>query len=123
MLGGAAGRPRSAVLESPESRPKEPTRQGGPREDSQPVQREWRLGYVLDRRHWGHGYMAEAAHALVAVGFGHLALRRIWATCDIDNHASARVLEKVGLRRDGLLRQNVRRKGEWRDSYLSRLGQ
>ncbi len=76
------------------------------------------LGYVLDRRHWGHGYMTEAARALVAFGFERLALHRIWATCDVDNHASARVLEKLGMRREGHLRQNLRRRGEWRDSYL-----
>ena len=76
------------------------------------------LGYVLDRRHWGHGYTTEATRALVAFGFGHLALHRIWATCDVDNHASARVLEKLGMRREGRPRQSVRRRGEWRDSYL-----
>jgi RimJ/RimL family protein N-acetyltransferase len=48
----------------------------------------------------------------------HLALHRIWATYDVDNHASARVLEKLGMRREGHLRQSTRRKGEWRDSYL-----
>jgi ribosomal-protein-alanine N-acetyltransferase len=76
------------------------------------------LGYVLDRRHWGHGYATEAIRALVDFGFGRLALHRIWATCDVDNHASARVLDKLGMRREGHLRQSVRRKGEWRDSYL-----
>jgi RimJ/RimL family protein N-acetyltransferase len=76
------------------------------------------VGYVLDRSHWGHGYMTEAAHALVAFGFGRLALHRIWATCDVDNHASVRVLEKLGMQREGHLRQITRRHGEWRDSYL-----
>lgn len=76
------------------------------------------LGYVLDRRHWGHGYATEAMRALVDFGFGPLALHRIWATCDVDNLASARVLEKLGMRREGHLRQNARRRGEWRDSYL-----
>jgi RimJ/RimL family protein N-acetyltransferase len=76
------------------------------------------LGYVLDRPHWGRGYATEATRALVEFGFGRLALHRIWAACDVENRASARVLEKVGMRREGHLRQNVRRKGEWRDSYL-----
>jgi RimJ/RimL family protein N-acetyltransferase len=76
------------------------------------------LGYVLARRAWGQGYATEAIRALVEFGFGRLALHRIWATCDVENRASARVLEKVGMRREGHLRQNVRRKGEWRDSYL-----
>jgi RimJ/RimL family protein N-acetyltransferase len=76
------------------------------------------VGYVLDRQHWGHGYMTEATRALVGFGFGRLALHRIWAACDVDNHASARVLEKLGMRREGHLRQSRRQQGEWRDSYL-----
>jgi RimJ/RimL family protein N-acetyltransferase len=76
------------------------------------------LGYVLARGAWGHGYATEATRALAEFGFDRLALHRIWATCDVDNRASARVLEKLGMRREGHLRQNVRRKGEWRDSYL-----
>ena len=76
------------------------------------------LGYVLARTAWGRGYATEAGGALLEFGFERLALHRIWATCDVENHASARVLEKIGMRREGQLRQNVRRKGEWRDSYL-----
>jgi [ribosomal protein S5]-alanine N-acetyltransferase len=76
------------------------------------------IGYVLARDAWGHGYATEAARALVAFGFQALALHRIWATCDVENRASARVLEKIGMQPEGRLRQNVRRKGEWRDSDL-----
>ena len=76
------------------------------------------LGYVLDRAHWGHGYATEAGRALLAFGFEGLGLHRIWTRCDIRNIASARVLEKLGMRREGLLRHDVRRKGEWHDSYL-----
>ena len=76
------------------------------------------LGYVLGRRHWGRGYATEAVQSLLDFGFRRLELHRIWATCDVDNHASARVLEKVGMRREGRLRQIARRHGEWRDSYL-----
>jgi RimJ/RimL family protein N-acetyltransferase/predicted acetyltransferase len=76
------------------------------------------LGYVLGRLHWGQGYATEAARAVVGFGFESLALHRIWATCDVRNEASARVLEKLGMKREGHLRHDVRRKGEWRDSYL-----
>ena len=76
------------------------------------------VGYVLGRPHWGHGFATEATRALLGFGFGSLALHRIWATCDVRNDASARVLEKIGMRREGHLRHDVRRKGEWRDSYL-----
>jgi ribosomal-protein-alanine N-acetyltransferase len=76
------------------------------------------IGYVLASDAWGHGYATEATRAVLGFGFHSLALHRIWATCDVDNRASARVLERIGKEREGQLRQNVRRKGEWRDSYL-----
>jgi [ribosomal protein S5]-alanine N-acetyltransferase len=83
-----------------------------------PVHESGDIGYVLHRDAWGHGYATEATRALLTFGFERLALHRIWATCDVENRASARVLEKVGMRREGHLRQSVRRRAEWRDAYL-----
>jgi len=48
----------------------------------------------------GLGYATEAARGLVRAGFEQLGVARIFATCDVANRASARVLEKAGLRRD-----------------------
>jgi len=76
------------------------------------------MGYCLHPDHWGEGYATEAARAILRFGLSHLALRRIWATCDPNNKASARVLEKAGMKREGRLRKNVFQKGRWRDSYL-----
>jgi [ribosomal protein S5]-alanine N-acetyltransferase len=76
------------------------------------------FGYVYRRDAWGHGYATEAARALVAFGFTELGLERIQATCDPDNQASARVLQKTGLQLEGRMRHNLRRKGQWRDSLL-----
>jgi RimJ/RimL family protein N-acetyltransferase len=76
------------------------------------------FGYTLHPEAWGQGLATEAARALVAFGFDELNLHRIWATCHVDNCASARVLEKAGLRREGTLRQNRLQRGEWRDSHL-----
>ena len=45
-------------------------------------------------------------------------MHRIYATCDVNNVASARVLEKAGMQREGLLRQDMLLRGRWRDSYL-----
>jgi RimJ/RimL family protein N-acetyltransferase len=45
-------------------------------------------------------------------------LHRIFATCDPENVASARVLEKVGMQREGLMRQQMLVQERWRDSYL-----
>jgi [ribosomal protein S5]-alanine N-acetyltransferase len=57
------------------------------------------FGYVLHRQYWGQGYATEAAQAVVAWISGLPGMSRIWATCDTENLASARVLEKCGLRR------------------------
>lgn len=75
------------------------------------------IGYTLRRDAWGRGYATEAAGALVELGL-RLGLHRIWATCHVDNLRSARVLEKLGMRREGRLRENVLQRGVWRDSYL-----
>jgi len=83
-----------------------------------PVLRTADMGYVLNRGYWGKGYATEAAKALIHFGFSKLKFHRIWATCDVQNKASARVLEKAGMKREGLLRKNVFQKGAWRDSYL-----
>lgn len=76
------------------------------------------LGYVLARKHWGHGYMTEAAEAMIRWGFTRLKLHRIFATCNQRNRRSARVLEKCGMRREAAFKQDNFVKGKWRDSYL-----
>lgn len=63
------------------------------------------LGYVLGRPYWGHGLMTEAARAVVEWGLSRPGIHRVWAVCDVDNAASERVLEKVGMLREGLLRR------------------
>lgn len=65
------------------------------------------IGYVLARRYWGRGFMPEAAGAVVAWAFSQPRVRRVWATCDIDNRASARVLEKLGMRQERVRRKYI----------------
>jgi len=62
------------------------------------------LGYVLSQAHWGRGYATEALRAVISHAWTMPGMARIWATCDVDNLASARVLEKAGMLREGLLR-------------------
>ena len=76
------------------------------------------IGYVFRRDCWGQGYASEVAAALLAVGFEQLGLHRIYATCAPDNIGSARVLEKIGMRREGYLRESKRFRDGWRDSLL-----
>jgi ribosomal-protein-alanine N-acetyltransferase len=73
------------------------------------------LGYALGRAHWGRGLMHEALRALLDRAFGALALRRIEAEVDVRNAASARVLQRLGFTREGLLRQRWVSKGEAKD--------
>jgi RimJ/RimL family protein N-acetyltransferase len=67
----------------------------------------WRysVGFVLARAHWGHGYTTEAASAVVERLLTLPGVVRIWAVVDYENGASMRVLEKVGMQREGLLRK------------------
>jgi RimJ/RimL family protein N-acetyltransferase len=83
---------------------------------SSPNNREGWIGYCFNRLFWGQGHGTETAMALLGLGFGHLGLHRIFATCDPANVASARVLEKIGMQREGRLRENKTVKGKWRDS-------
>ncbi len=76
------------------------------------------LGYALDDQHRGRGYMTEAVRRMLSIGFSELNLHRIWATADVDNTASWRLMERVGMRREGRLRGHKCVRGAWRDSYL-----
>jgi ribosomal-protein-alanine N-acetyltransferase len=83
--------------------------------DWQPAHQRAELGYALGRSYWGQGYMTEAAHAVVASGFAYLELNRIEALCEPPNVGSARVLEKVGMTYEGLLREYLCYQGRRRD--------
>ena len=61
------------------------------------------IGYGLGRRHWGNGYAPEAACALTELVLADARFFRVQATCDVENHASARTLEKAGFTREGQL--------------------
>jgi ribosomal-protein-alanine N-acetyltransferase len=82
------------------------------------VQREGDVGYVLRRDRWGRGLVPEAVTAALRFGFGVLGLHRIWATADARNVQSTRVMEKVGMRREGLMVRNLYLKGAFRDTVL-----
>ena len=60
------------------------------------------VGWLLHKDHWGQGYATEMGHALLKLGFDELNLHRIIARCDAENIASSRVMEKIGMRQEGL---------------------
>ncbi len=61
------------------------------------------IGYVLSKAYWGQGLMPEAIRSLVDIAFSSLSYFRVEATCDIENKASIRTLEKSGFIREGRL--------------------
>jgi ribosomal-protein-alanine N-acetyltransferase len=76
------------------------------------------LAYWLGARYWNQGYTTEAARRAVIFGFTDLRLHRIKAACFPRNRASARVMEKVGLRYEGLLRGYVCKGGPFEDVLI-----
>ncbi len=81
---------------------------------------EWEadIGFELSPEFWGQGFATEAGNAMMEFGFSELNLQRISSWCIADNTASARVLEKLGMRLEGRLRHNEYFKGRWWDTLL-----
>ena len=83
----------------------------------------WEIGYVFNRSYQGRGYATEAANAVIAYGFNTRGARRIVAMCNPLNTASWRLLERLGMRREGHLKQNIYFKKDekgnpiWSDTY------
>jgi [ribosomal protein S5]-alanine N-acetyltransferase len=65
------------------------------------------IGYGAAPAYWGQGYMTEAARAIIAWAFGQPSIYRVYATTDIENVGSQRVLEKVGMQCEGLLKKYI----------------
>ena len=76
------------------------------------------LGYILNKQFWRKGYGTELAAALVKFGFETLKFHRISATCFPHNLGSKHLLEKVGFKQEGYLREELYVRGQWRDSLL-----
>ena len=76
------------------------------------------LGYMLGLPDWGKGYATEIALALVDAAFFDLRAERIISTVDVNNNASIRVLEKIGMRWEAVFRKHRRAKNRWWDCHL-----
>jgi ribosomal-protein-alanine N-acetyltransferase len=76
------------------------------------------IGYAISRSYWNHGYVSEAATGLISYFFRHSDLMRIEARCRLENTASARVLEKAGMKFEGILRKQMLFKGEHHDMKM-----
>ena len=76
------------------------------------------LGYMLGLGKWGKGYATEIALALADAAFFDLRANRIISTVDVNNQASIRVLEKIGMRWEAVFRKHRRAKNRWWDCHL-----
>ena len=75
------------------------------------------IGFTLARSYQGQGYMTEAARRLLDYLFETFALHRVCAVCDVENAASARVLERLRMRREAHFVESVWFKGRWSSEY------
>jgi ribosomal-protein-alanine N-acetyltransferase len=75
------------------------------------------IWYLEHQQYWGKGYMTEVARALLQFGFEQLGLHCMWAHCVPCNLGSVRVLEKIGMRREGQHLENLNIQGKWEDTY------
>lgn len=80
--------------------------------------REWEIGYKVHPDYWGNGYATEAVELLMKYTFEQLNAHKIVGFCNANNVKSARLMERVGMQRDGLLREGRLWHYEWCDEYV-----
>ncbi len=67
----------------------------------------WELGYIVSPHYQRRGYASEAISALLRNGFAAASIHRVVVHCNPENTASCRMLEKIGFRREGLLKKEM----------------
>ena len=80
------------------------------------------LGLILNRNFGGKGYMTEALNGVLEIAFLQLGLHRIHAVCDVENLAAIHVLEKCGMRREGLMVKRGKHRPEEKEPYFDQYG-
>lgn len=86
-----------------------------------PGKPKYRIGEIWFKthvNHWGKGYTPEALLAVLQFAFADLKLHRIEAGCAVENIASAKVLEKAGMTKEGLKRKLLPKEDQWLDCYF-----
>jgi len=83
-----------------------------------PIHRQGDMGWSLDPARWGCGFAVEGAERLMGFGFADLALERISATTDTENQRSWKVMERLGMRQEGIMRHHRLVDGRFRDNVL-----
>lgn len=80
--------------------------------------RQAEIGWAVADDLKGKGYASEIGQALLEAAFGPLRLHRVFAMCSAENAGSRRVMEKLGMREEGLLREHFRARERWWSSHL-----
>ncbi len=80
--------------------------------------RQAEIAFTLSRSNHGKGYASEAVRCLLDYLFGELDLHRVRAICDAENLASAKLLERIGMRREAHLIENIWFKGKWGSEFV-----
>jgi len=80
--------------------------------------REYEIGWTVRRADWGKAYAPEAASVVLRYAFKEMNAHRIVAFCHAENAASVRVMEKLGMQREGRLRETRRLNGIWCDELV-----
>jgi RimJ/RimL family protein N-acetyltransferase len=78
-----------------------------------PAERQGEIGFGVAPKFWQQGFGTEIASAVLDAGFSHFRLHRIAAQCSPDNKGSIRVMQKLGMAREGLLRDIHYARGKW----------
>jgi RimJ/RimL family protein N-acetyltransferase len=80
--------------------------------------RQAELGYIFNPDFHGFGYATEASQGLLRLGFEGAGMHRIYARCDGRNIASAKVMERLGMRREAHFREHALFKGAWDEELI-----
>ncbi|WP_114451339.1 GNAT family N-acetyltransferase [Halopolyspora algeriensis] len=80
--------------------------------------RQGEIGFIFNPEYQGRGFASEAAWAVLGLGFEDLGLHRIVGHCDARNHPSARLMERLGMRREAHLVHHRIFKGEWDEEFV-----
>ncbi len=76
------------------------------------------LGYWLDEKYWNKGFTTEAVKSIIQFGFKDLDLKRIFATHFDTNPSSGKVMEKAGMKKEGILKCHTYKAGVYQDHFL-----
>jgi len=76
------------------------------------------IGYDLNPAFWGKSYMTDALKVVISYGFDHMQLNRIDALVYIENERSTRLLQRLGFKQEGLLRDYFFLNGKYYDHYI-----